>query len=76
MIYLLDVRGHHVGPFRNRECVERFINMMALCGEDWAESRILDGGEDVAPGPNPAQMIPCTCRLKTVNRLRLAGRGH
>ena len=74
MIYLLDVAGQQVGPFRNREGVERFINMMALCGEDWADNTIVEGGEDDVPGQNPSPMDFCANHLKTSCKLKLVGR--
>jgi hypothetical protein len=75
MIYLLDGGGQHIGPFENREGVERFIKMMALCGENWADNKIIEGGGDDAPGrQNPAQMDSCANQLKSTNKLRLVGR--
>ena len=49
MIYILDGEGQPVGPFKNRENVKRFIKMMALCSEDWTDSRIVAGGGEVVP---------------------------
>jgi hypothetical protein len=74
MIFLLDGSGKHVGPFENREAVERFIKMMALCGENWADSKIVEGGRNDAPGQNPAQMDSFANRLKGANKLKLVGR--
>jgi hypothetical protein len=74
MIYLLDGGGQHVGPFKNREDVERFIKMMALCGEDWADNKTVEGGGDDAPGQNPAPMNFCANQLKRTNKLKLVGR--
>jgi hypothetical protein len=74
MIYLIDGRGQHIGPFKNRENVERFIGMMALCGEDWADNKIVEGGGDDSSGQNPAQMGSCANRLKGTNKLKLVGR--
>ena len=74
MIYLLDGAGQLVGPFKNRESVERFINMMALCGEDWADNRIIEGGGDDAAGRNPTRMDSCANRFEVANNLKLVGR--
>ncbi len=74
MIYLLDEDGQHIGPFKNREYVERFIKMMALCGEDWAGNTIVEGGGDDTPGKNPALMHSCTSPLKSTNKLKLVGK--
>ena len=74
MIYLLHGAGQHIGPFENREEVERFIKMMALCGENWADSKIVEGGGEDAPGQNQAQMDPCANRREGANKLKLVGR--
>ena len=74
MIYLLDEDGQSIGPFKNREDVERFIKMMALCGEDWAGNKIVQGGENDAPGQNLAQINSCTNPSKSTNKLKLVGR--
>jgi len=74
MIYILDGGRRQIGPFKNRENVERFIEMMALCGEDWADNKIVEGGWDDAPGQNRAQMNSCANRLKSANKPKLVGR--
>jgi hypothetical protein len=74
MIYILDGGRRQIGPFKNRENVERFIEMMALCGEDWAHNKIVEGDGDDAPGQNPAQMNSCATRLKSTNKPKLVGR--
>ena len=74
MIYLIDVRGHLIGPFENRKDVQRFIGMMALCGENWADSKIVPGAGDDMHGQNPVQVDSCVGRLKSAARLRLVGR--
>jgi hypothetical protein len=74
MIFLLDGSGKHVGPFENREAVERFIEMMSLCGENWADSKIVEGGGNDALGQNPPQVDPCANRPKGTNKLKLVGR--
>ena len=74
MIYMLDGRGHHIGPFENREDVERFIQLMALCGENWASNKIVEGGGDDAPVQNQAQMVSCPNPCKGAFKLRLVGR--
>ena len=65
-----------MGPFRNRENVKRFIEMMALCGENWAGSRIVEGGGDDAPWPVPHQVDSGANRLRAAGRLQLAGTGR
>jgi len=74
MIYLLDESGRHVGPFENREAVDRFIKMMALCGEDWADSKVLEEGGEDALHRHPAQVDPCAGRFKDTSRMKLVGR--
>jgi hypothetical protein len=74
VIYLLDGAGQRIGPFDNREGVERFINMMALCGEDWADNKIVRGERDDAVGQNPARMDSCANPLKGANKLKLVVR--
>ena len=74
MIYLIDGRGHQIGPFGNRENVERFIGMMALCGENWADNKIVSGGGDDVPRQNPAHMDSCTNLWKSTSKLKLVGR--
>jgi len=81
MFYLLGGGGQNVGPFENRRAVERFIRMMALCGEDWTGYKIVDGGEDDPSGQNPprhgfrANPISCVDRLKLVGRKPAIGHG-
>jgi len=75
MIYLIDRGGQPVGPFENREAIERFVEMMALCGENWAENKIIGGGGYDAPGrQNPPQTDSCANQLKSANKLKLVGR--
>lgn len=62
-----------MGPFKNRENVERFIEMMALCGEDWADNKIVEGGGHDTPGQIPARMETCA-ELSKSARLELVGR--
>ena len=42
MIYLREEGGQYVGPFRSRKDAERFIELMQLCGENWAGTEIVD----------------------------------
>jgi hypothetical protein len=42
MIYLREAGGQYVGPFKSREDAERFIRLMELCGENWADSEIVE----------------------------------
>ena len=65
MIYILDGGGQYVGPFKNRENVKRFIEMMALCGEDWADRQVVKRGGDDAPELLPARMESCADRPKS-----------
>jgi hypothetical protein len=74
VIYLIDGRGHLIGPFENREDIDRFIGMMALCGENWADYKIVAGGGDDAPGQRPTQVASWSKRLKSTSKLRLVGR--
>jgi len=75
VIYLLDEAGKHVGPFENREGVRRFIQMMALCGENWGDNKIIEECGCDAPGlQNPPDKDSCASRLKSIGRLKLAGR--
>ena len=74
VIYLSDGRGRQVGPFENREGVERFIKMMTLCGENWADNEIIEGSGDDGPGRIPAHMDSCADRWKSANKLKLVGR--
>ncbi len=74
MIYIVGGGGQHIGPFKDREHVERFIKMMALCGEDWADNEIVEGAGHDAPGQSPAQMSSCANQSKSTNELKLVGR--
>jgi hypothetical protein len=74
VIYILDGGGQHIGPFKNRENVERFIKMMALCGENWAGNKIVEGGRDDTPGQNPAPMNSCANQSKRTDKLKLVRR--
>ena len=42
MIYLCEAGGQYVGPFKSRRDAERFIRLMELCGEDWADSEVVE----------------------------------
>jgi len=65
MMYLLDGAGKHIGPFENREGVERFIQMMALCGENWVDNKIIEEGVCDARGlQNPPHLDSCAHPLK------------
>ena len=51
MIYLREGGGQYVGPFKSRYEVERFIGLMRLCGENWADTEVVeeDGIDSIAP---------------------------
>ena len=74
MIYLLSKSGKHVGPFENCDAVDRFIKMMALCGEDWGDSKILEEGVKDALHRHPAQLPSPPGRPKDTSRMKLVGR--
>ncbi|MBZ5499505.1 MAG: hypothetical protein LAP85_24160 [Acidobacteriia bacterium] len=75
MIYLVDAGGEHVGPFENQEAVERFIKMMALCGENWADHKIVgESGDDANVLQNATQMDSSANPRKSANKLKLVGR--
>jgi hypothetical protein len=75
MIYLIDRGGQPIGPFENREAIERFVEMMALCGEDWTDNKIMEeGGNDAAGWKKPPQMDSCADPWKRANKLKLVGR--
>jgi hypothetical protein len=76
MVYMLHGKGQPVGPFKNREHGKRFIKMMALCGEDWADNKIVEGGGDDAPGHDSARMSFRANRSKSSSKLRLVMKGH
>ena len=42
MIYLREEEGQYVGPFKSRQDADRFIKLMELCGEDWADTEIVE----------------------------------
>ncbi len=50
MIYLREAGGQYVGPFKSRKDAERFIRLMELCGEDWADSEIVEEDCDDSMG--------------------------
>jgi hypothetical protein len=58
MIYLRQEGGQYVGPFKSRENAERFIGMMALCGENWAGTEIVEDEEGVDPVIPQTDHIP------------------
>lgn len=74
MIYLIDGQGQHVGPFENRDSVERFIGMMALCGEDWADNKIVEGDCEDSSWQDPAPMGSNANSWKRSFTLKLVGR--
>ena len=41
MIYLREEEGQYVGPFKSRKHAKRFIEMMELCGENWAGTEVV-----------------------------------
>jgi hypothetical protein len=42
VIYLREEEGQYVGPFKSREDAKRFIELMELCGEDWAGTEVVE----------------------------------
>jgi hypothetical protein len=42
MIYLREVGGQYVGPFKSRQDAERFVGLMEMVGEDWADSEVVE----------------------------------
>jgi hypothetical protein len=51
MIYLREESGQYVGPFRSHKDAERFIDLMQLCGENWAGTEIVDEKRIIDPAP-------------------------
>ena len=49
MIYLREEDGQYVGPFRSRTDAQRFIELMQLCGENWASTEIVDEERVIDP---------------------------
>ena len=41
MIYLREEEGQYVGPFKSRKHAKRFIELMELCGENWAGTEVV-----------------------------------
>lgn len=48
MIYLHRAGAQYVGPFESRMDARRFIGLMKLCGEDWADMEFVERGQDVS----------------------------
>ncbi len=48
MIYLHRAGAQYVGPFKSRLDAGRFIGLMKLCGEDWADMEFVERGQDVS----------------------------
>ena len=44
MIYLHRAGAQYVGPFKSRLDAGRFIGLMKLCGEDWADMEFVEKG--------------------------------
>ena len=44
MIYLHRVGEQYVGPFKSRRDAGRFIGLMKLCGENWADMEFVEKG--------------------------------
>ena len=58
MIYLREEDGQYVGPFRSPTDAQRFIELMQLCGENWASTEIVDEERVIDPAErqtNPIQ---------------------
>jgi hypothetical protein len=47
MIYLREEGGQYVGPFKSLKDAERFIKLMELCGENWADTEVVEGENGV-----------------------------
>jgi len=47
MIYLREEGGEYVGLFKSRKDAERFIKLMELCGENWADTEVVEGKKGV-----------------------------
>jgi hypothetical protein len=58
MIYVREGEGQYVGPFKSRKHAKRFIELMELCGENWA------GTEVVVVEGRPDPRIPPTDRIQ------------
>ena len=57
MIYLREGEGQYVGPFKSREDAERFIELMELCGENWAGTEVVEEEGGIDPTLRPAECI-------------------
>ncbi len=53
IFYLREEEGQYVGPFKSREDAKRFIELMELCGENWAGTEVVEeeGGFDLTIPP-------------------------
>jgi hypothetical protein len=57
MIYLREEEGQYVGPFKSREDAKRFIELMELCGEDWAGTEVVEEEGRLDPSVPPTDCI-------------------
>ena len=57
MIYLREEDGQYVGPFRSRTDAQRFIELMQLCGENWASTEIVDEERVIDPAERQTDPI-------------------
>ena len=57
MIYLREEGGQYVGPFKSREDAKRFIELMELCGEDWAGTEVVEEEGRFDPSLPPVDCI-------------------
>ncbi len=48
MIYLHRAGAQYVGPFKSCLDAGRFIRLMKLCGEDWADMEFVERGRDMS----------------------------
>jgi hypothetical protein len=57
MIYLHEEGGQYVGPFKSRMHAERFVEMMTLCGEDWAGMEVVENEGGVSEAMPKTDLI-------------------
>ena len=57
MIYIREEDGQYVGPFRSCKDALRFIELMQLCGENWASTEIVDEERVIDPAERQTDRI-------------------
>jgi len=57
IFYLREEEGQYVGPFKSREDAKRFIDLMELCGEDWAGTEVVEEEGRFDPSVPPINRI-------------------